>query len=162
MKQLTQSLALLCLLLGCFAACSTPEVPSTPLKEVVQPVATFMNATPGVQLFSFFSSDAYKEEKVVVKGMACLTGSYGDKPAVGMCAIEVDGVSIKPHFLVSQEDKETLQAALKKAEQDSQGNVESLPIIIEGTLIKEGSNKSPFGGELDLRFANGKLLQIQE
>lgn len=94
--------------------------------------------------------------------MACLTGSYGDKPAVGMCAIEVDGVKIKPHFLVSQEDKEKLQTALKKAEQDSQGKVESLSIIIEGTLIKEGSNKSPFGGELDLRFADGKLLQILE
>ncbi len=162
MKKFTQSVLLLVATLGLFTACGPTEIPSTPLEEAVKPVATFMNATPGVQLFSFFTSDAYKEEKVVVKGMACLTGSYGDKPAVGMCALEVDGVKIKPHFLVSQEDKEKLQTALKKAEQDSKGAVESLSVVLEGTLVKEGSQKSPFGGELDLRFADAKLLQIQE
>lgn len=79
-----------------------------------------------------------------------------------MCSMKIDGIKIKPHFLVSQEDKNKLQAALKKAEQDSQGKIESLSIIIEGTLVKEGSKKSPFGGELDLRFVEGKLIQIQE
>ena len=120
MKKFTQSVLLLVATLGLFTACGPTEIPSTPLEEAVKPVATFMNATPGVQLFSFFTSDAYKEEKVVVKGMACLTGSYGDKPAVGMCALEVDGVKIKPHFLVSQEDKEKQKNQNQTETQDEQ------------------------------------------
>ena len=61
-----------------------------------------------------------------------------------------------------EEDKKKVSETLKKVEVESKGEKESITVIVEATLIKEGSNKSPFGGEINLKFDEGKVLQIKE
>ncbi|MCH2042566.1 MAG: hypothetical protein MK212_00375 [Saprospiraceae bacterium] len=149
-------------LFSCGGGESAPVDKGTAITEYLKPVATFMKETPGVQLFSFFDTDKYKKEKVKLNGQACVTGSYGKKPMIALCAVDVDGTPMEARVIVSPEDRDKVQDALKKAEKESKGEVESLEIIFEGTMVKEGSNKSPFGDELQLNFDEGKLIAIVE
>jgi hypothetical protein len=161
MKQINFLLMLLC----CSAtfllnSCGEPAIEATKMTEYVKPVADFMNGTPGVQLFSYF--DNHKEEKVTLEAQICTSGGYGKSPALFTCEFEVDGAKFKNVVMVSQEDKDKVQETLKKVEVETKGEKEEITVIFEATLVKEGSMKSPFGGEINLKFAEGKVLQIKE
>lgn len=140
-------------------SCGEAPIEATNMKTYVQPVADFMNGTPGVQLFSYF--DNHKEEPVTLEAQICTSGSYGKKPALFTCAFELEGVKFKNVVMVSEEDKEKIQETLKKLEVDTKGEKEEITVVFEATLVKKGSTKSPFGGEINLKFDNGKVLQIR-
>ncbi len=142
------------LLLG---SCGEVSVESKKISEYVKPVATFMNGTSGVQLFSYFDQETYKEEKVTLNGQVCTSGSYGKDPVIYLCEFEQDGLSFKPFVVVSKEDQTKVKDALKAAEKEGK---EDINVVFEGKLVKKGSNKSPFGGEIKLKFDEGKVIQL--
>lgn len=139
------------------ASCGETKVEAKKIQEYVKPVATFMNGTPGVQLFSYFDQDTYKEEKINLEGMVCSQGSYGKDAAIFLCDFDVGGVTFEPFVTVSKEDQEKVKEALKAAEKEGK---EEINVVFEAKLVKEGSMKSPFGGEIKLKFAEGKVLSI--
>lgn len=139
-----------------FPSCGE-SIESKKVQEYVKPVAAFMNATPGVQLFSYFDQETYKEEKVNIEAMVCSQGSYGKDPVIFLCDFDVDGVTFEPFVAVSTEDQTKVKEALDKAEKEGK---EEVKVVFEGKLVKEGSMKSPFGGEITLKFAEGKVLNI--
>ncbi|MGH1336188.1 MAG: hypothetical protein ACRBFS_08675 [Aureispira sp.] len=142
-------------------SCGEPAIEADKMEDYVKPVAAFMS-TSGVQLFSYFGTEAYKKEKVTLEAQICTSGSFGKNPALFTCKFAVDGVDFKNIVMVSEEDKKKVSETLKKVEVESKGEKESITVIVEAILIKEGSNKSPFGGEINLKFDEGKVLQIKE
>lgn len=149
-------------LFSCGGGSSAPADKGTAIAEYLKPVAAFMKETPGVQLFSFFDSDKYKKEKVKINGKACVTGSYGKEAMISLCPVDVDGTPMEARVIVSKEDRDKVKDALKKAEKESKGKIESLEIVFEGTMVKKGSQKSPFGEEIQINFEEGKLIAIIE
>lgn len=139
-----------------FASCGG-DVESKKISEYVKPVADFMNGTPGVQLFSYFDQETYKEEKVTLNGQVCTTGSYGKSPVIYLCDFEQDGVKFQPYIVVSEEDRTKVQESLKAAEKEGK---EDINIVFEGKLVKKGSDKSPFGGQIKLKFDEGKVIKL--
>jgi hypothetical protein len=158
------NLSLLLILIVCLIAssCSGGKPKATKIEEYVKPIAEFMSSTSGVQLFSYFGTDAYKKEKVTLEANICSQGGFGKNPAIFSCKFEVNGVTFEPVILVSEEEKEKVKETLKKVEVESKGEKEDIIVVFEGILVKEGSNKSPFGGEIALKFEEGKVLHIEE
>lgn len=142
-------------------SCGEPVIEATKMEDYVKPVASFMSES-GVQLFSYFGTEAYKKEKVTLEAQICTSGNFGKKPSLFTCEFTVDDVVFKNIIVVSEEDKKKVAETLKKVEVESKGEKESIAVLVEATLIKEGSNKSPFGGQINLKFDEGKVLQIKE
>jgi len=136
------------------------SVSSQKVEDYVKPIATFLNGTSGAQLFSYFSQPDVKKEKVTLNGNSCSTGSYGKDPAIFLCNFTVDGVAFEPFVTVSKEDMEKVKDALKKAEQEQKKDDVPVNITFEATISAEGSNKSPFGGEIKVEFTDGKIISI--
>lgn len=157
-----KKLFLLSILSISFFACSdssseSASVTATPVNEFVKPVANFLNANEGVQLFSFFDDPSYNGEIVTLSGTARTTGSSGSNKVIFIKSFDVDGITFEPFVVVSEEEKTKIADQLKR--QEAEGNENGVDIIFEGKLTKEGSMKSPFGGEIKLKFDQGKIIQ---
>jgi hypothetical protein len=147
---------------ACSSSVETTEgeqtVEATKIEKFVEPVAEFMSSGSGVQLFSYFDSK-FKEETATIEGTFESTGAMGSNPVIFMKAFTVKDKLFAPYVLVSEEDKNKVKEALAKREKE--GKPEELKVIFEGTFVKEGSDESPFSGEIRLRFANGKVISIE-
>jgi len=136
----------------------TEEEKVQKIEEFVAPVAKYLSATKGVQLTSFFDANSYNGGEVTLEATARTAGSSGSDGAIFLTEFTVDDVLFEPFVLVSDEDKTKTADALDKKEKA--GEEKRAQVIFTAKLVKEGSYESPFGHQMKLKFADGKLISV--